>query len=253
MRWVNAREAQRLADFERAVAQRADVSLFVSQAEAALFRSRVNLPGADIRALSNGIDLGYFDAKASFEPAPRGEGPLLVFTGQMDYRPNVEAVCAFAEEAMPLILRERPDARFAIVGRNPAPAVRRLDGRNGCLVTGPVADVRSWLAAADVVVAPLTIARGIQNKVLEAMAMARPVVVSRPAWEGIDAVPGEELLVADGVGDQARLVLELLADPDRARAIGLAARSKVETAYRWDARLAPLAEIIAPQARKVAA
>jgi sugar transferase (PEP-CTERM/EpsH1 system associated) len=253
MRWVNRREAQRLFAFERSVAARADASLFVSESEAALFRSSVRLPGADIRALSNGIDLAFFDPAAAFEPAPRAEGPLLVFTGQMDYRPNVEAAVSFARDVMPTILGERADARFAVVGRNPTEAVRRLDGVNGTFVTGQVPDVRSWLAAADVVVAPLAIARGIQNKVLEAMAMARPVVASRPAWEGIEAVPGAEILVADGSADQARLVLDLLRHPDRGRAIGAAARAKVESAYRWDVRLAPLGDIVAPGARKAAA
>ncbi len=253
MRWVNAREARQLFAFERAVAARADTSLFVSDAEAELFRRSAGLPHADIRSLQNGIDLDFYDPAAPFERLDPGQGPLIVFTGQMDYRPNVEAVAGFAEEAMPLIRKGRPDARFAIVGRNPTPAVTRLDGREGTIVTGSVADVRSWVARADVVAAPLRMARGIQNKVLEAMAMARPVMASPSAFEGIDAEPDRDLIVADTPEDQAKAVLSLLADPARARAIGAAARRRMESHYRWEAKLAPLSELLGRRKRKAAA
>ena len=101
---------------------------------------------------------------------------LIVFTGQMDYRPNVEAVTWFVEAVLPHIRLARPNARFVIVGRSPVEAVRALGRQPGVTVTGEVADVRGWLAAASVVVAPLKLARGVQNKVLEAMGMARPLV-----------------------------------------------------------------------------
>lgn len=242
---VLLREARRLRAYEREVARRADVGLFVSEAEAALFRERVDTEGADIRALSNGIDLDYYDPEAAFPPLdPPKTGPLVVFTGQMDYQPNVEGVRAFARGVMPLVRNGRPEARFAIVGRGPTSAVRELDGRDGVLVTGEVPDVRPWLAAADLVVAPLKIARGVQNKVLEAMAMARPVVASTDAFEGIDAAPGRDLIVADGARAQAEAVLALLGDGERARALGLAARRRMIEGYSWDARLAPLAAML---------
>ncbi|HYD36200.1 MAG TPA: glycosyltransferase [Allosphingosinicella sp.] len=278
---VHRREGRLLAAFERRVAERADLSLFVSEAEAALFRRRSGLGGADVRALQNGVDLDYYDPAADFlplsrpdgsggaqaeglggegladsllqtltshrfaagpsSPANAGEGkcPLIVFTGQMDYAPNVDAVRWFAAEVMPRL----PGARFAIVGRKPSEAVRRLAGPR-IIVTGAVPDVRSWLASADVVAAPLRIARGIQNKVLEAMAMARPVVASPAAFEGIEAEPGRHLIVADGARAQAEAIATLLADPERARAIGAAARARMVEAYRWEARLAPLAGMI---------
>jgi sugar transferase (PEP-CTERM/EpsH1 system associated) len=251
--WVHAREAGKLFAFERATAARADLSLFVSEAEAGLFRAQARLPGADIRAIQNGVDLDYYDPGAAFPRLAPFAGPLIVFTGQMDYRPNVEAVNAFAAESFPAIRRAHPDAVFAIVGRNPADAVRRLQQRPGIIVTGAVPDVRSWLAAADLVVAPLRIARGIQNKVLEAMAMARPVVASPPAFEGIEAEPGRDLVVADTPGAEAEAVLALLADPERAAALGKAARLRMEEGYRWQARLAPLAAILAQPRRKAAA
>ena len=242
MSWIHAREAERLFAFERATAARADLSLFVSEAEAGLFRTRAALPGADIRAVHNGIDLGFYDPTAAFPPIAGPAAPMIVFTGQMDYRPNVEAVTAFADETLPAIRAARPDAVFAIVGRQPLEEVRRLAGRPGILVSGAVADVRSWIAAAACVVAPLRTARGIQNKVLEAMAMAKPVVASPAAFEGIEAEPGRDLLVADGGQAEAEAVLGLFADPQRAAAIGRAARARMESAYRWEARLAPLAQ-----------
>jgi sugar transferase (PEP-CTERM/EpsH1 system associated) len=244
---IHRREARTLFAFERKVAARAEISLFVSAAEAALFRDKVRLPGADIRALENGVDLKYYDPAPPVAPA-EAPHPLIVFTGQMDYAPNVEAVRRFAQEVLPRL----PGATFAIVGRNPADSVRRL-AAGQVIVTGAVDDVRAWLAAADVVVAPLRIARGIQNKVLEAMAMGKPVVASPAAYESIAAEPGRDLIVAETEEDQARAIAALLADPARGAAIGAAARRRMEEAYRWDAQLAPLAEIVGPPGRREAA
>jgi sugar transferase (PEP-CTERM/EpsH1 system associated) len=244
---VHRREAEKLFAFEKQVAARADVSLFVSDAEAGLFSDSVRLPGADIRSLQNGVDLDFYDPAAQL-PAVEPCGPLIVFTGQMDYAPNVDAVSWFARQVLPLI----PAGRFAIVGRKPTDAVRALAG-DRVIVTGAVPDIRSWLAAADVVVAPLRIARGIQNKVLEAMAMARPVVASPAAYEGIDAEPGRDLIVADSAEEQAAAIAGLLADPTRAATIGKAARSRMEEVYRWERRLEPLAGLIAGASRKAAA
>lgn len=251
-RLVYEREARKMLALERATAIRADVSLFVSEAEAGLFRAKAQMPQADIRAMSNGIDLDFYDPAADFAPIETPCPPLIVFTGQMDYRPNVEAVRAFARNVMPKI-RKLYDARFVIVGRRPDPSVRELAGRDGVIVTGEVPDVRPWLAAASVVVAPLTIARGIQNKVLEAMAMGRPVVASPGAFEGIDAVPGRDLLVADGAAEQSDAILTLWEEPELAAAIGRAGRTRMVDHYSWDAQLAPLAGMLGLTARKVAA
>jgi sugar transferase (PEP-CTERM/EpsH1 system associated) len=243
MRFIYKREARLLAAYEYTVAHRADLGLFVSDAEAGLFRERAGLGDDRIRALCNGVDLAYFDPAGDHQ-RPDLPAPLIIFTGQMDYRPNVEAVMGFAHDVMPRIRMNRPDARFAIVGRRPDPAVQALAQLPGVIVTGEVPDVRGWLAAADVVVAPLGIARGVQNKVLEAMAMARPVVASPAAFEGIEARPGEELLVADGAQAQADAVLRLLDDPAWANMLGMAARARIEADYGWGARLAPLSAMV---------
>lgn len=242
---LHRRESARLGAFEVATAARADVSLFVSEAEAGLFRSRGGR--GDIRALPNGVDLDFFDPDADFAPVAE-PGPLAVFTGQMDYAPNVDAVRWFAGEVLPLV----PGLRFAIVGRRPAAAVRTLAGTH-VNVTGAVDDVRGWLAAADVVVAPLRIARGIQNKVLEAMAMARPVVATPAAFAGIDAVPGRDLVVAENAAAVAEAIRALLGHPAAAASMGAAARLRMEEGYRWEACLAPLAALVGLPRRKAAA
>lgn len=254
MGWINRREGRVLLDFERRVAARADISTFVSEAEAALFRAASGLGPDRIMALENGVALDYFDPAATFPPVDHGDGPLLVFTGQMDYRPNVEAVESFARQTLPAIRTVHPNARFAIVGRNPSKAVEALAAQPGVIVTGGVPDVRGWLAAADIVVAPLRIARGIQNKVLEAMAMARPVVASPQAAEGIDAQDDLHFLIAANPAEEAAKINSLLADPARAVQLGLAARAGMEARYRWSATLAHLPDLLfGPQADSRAA
>ncbi|WP_227339870.1 TIGR03087 family PEP-CTERM/XrtA system glycosyltransferase [Sphingopyxis sp. P8] len=244
LHWVHRREAARLGAFEAEVARAVDASLFVSEAEAALFRTQSGLGADRVRALENGIDTGHFDPATVAPVAREGDAPLAVFTGQMDYRPNIDAVRWFAEAVLPRVQAAHPGARFAIVGRAPTDAVRALGERAGISVTGEVPDVRPWLAAADVVVAPLLLARGVQNKLLEAMAMARPVVASAAAAEGIDAAPGEHLLVADGAEAMAAAVARCFADPARAAAMGAAARARMIERYGWEAQLAPLAQLL---------
>jgi polysaccharide biosynthesis protein PslH len=239
MRWINAREGRVLGKFERDVALRADANLLVSEAEADLFRRRTG--AANVNALGNGIDTDFYDPAAKFKKLhPAFPDPLIVFTGQMDYRPNIEAVTDFAQHAMPAIRAAHPETTFAIVGRNPTQVVSDLSMLPGVQVTGAVDDVRTWLAAADVVVAPLRIARGIQNKVLEAMAMAKPVVVSPSAAEGIDAENGVHFHVERDVEAEAKRVCALLNESASARAMGKAARTHVVAHYGWARQLAPL-------------
>jgi polysaccharide biosynthesis protein PslH len=240
MRRINKREGRMLAAFEKQTAQRADANLFVSDAEAALFQDR---SGEMALALGNGMDTLFYDPAINV-PQVRLSSPLIVFTGQMDYRPNIEAVCDFAANAVPIIRKHHPAAQFAIVGRNPTSKVKALSQIDGVNVTGEVADVRSWIKAADVVVAPLRIARGIQNKVLEAMAMAKPVVVSPAAAQGIDAQDGVHFCVENTVEQEAARVAVLLGDPETRDQIGQAARRHVIDHYSWAAQLAALDDIM---------
>ena len=242
--WMMRREARLLGAHERAIAARADASLFVSEEEAQLFRERTG--AARVHAVGNGIDTGIFDPGAQFKRIDT-MGELIVFTGQMDYRPNVEGVTWFVETILPHIRLRHPKARFAIVGRKPTDAVKALAKHPGVTVTGEVPDVRPWLHAASVVVAPLKLARGIQNKVLEAMAMARPVVASTAAATGIDH--GGTVEVGGTVGEIADAVNRILSDPLTASAFGALARQRVIDHYSWDARLAVLDDLMGLRGR----
>ncbi len=245
MAWINRREGHLLLAFEKAVAARADISAFVTEAEAALFRQASGIGPDRVTAIENGVDLTYFDPAADHAVVQKPSAPLLVFTGQMDYRPNIEAVESFARDTLPLIRQRHSQATFAIVGRKPTDAVTALGDLPGVIVTGEVPDVRGWLAAADIIVAPLRIARGVQNKVLEAMAMARPVIASPQAAEGIDAEHGSHFLIADGTEEEAAAVDRLLGDPAQASALGSAARDRMDARYHWSATLSALPELLA--------
>ncbi len=243
-KWMMQREAQLLLAHEKSVAAKVDASLFVSAQEAALFCERTG--AKRVHVVENGIDTVFFDPSAAFKRIET-TGALIVFTGQMDYRPNIEAVTWFVDTILPHIRVAHPSARFAIVGRNPTDAVKALARQPGVIVTGEVADVRGWLAAAAVVVAPLKLARGVQNKVLEAMAMARPVVASTAAAEGIDHA--DTIMTGGTVGEIAEEVNRLLADPVKAAALGAAGREQVIARYGWDARLAVLDGIMGMRAK----
>lgn len=237
------RESERLMDFERDVARRTDASLFVSPKEAELFRQIAPEAADSIGHLNNGVDSAFFSPDQDLEnPYEAGERAV-VFTGAMDYWANVDAVQWFADEILPRIRAVHGDAVFYIVGGKPTAQVRALAERAGIKVTGRVPDVRPYLKFSDAVVCPLRIARGVQNKVLEGMAMARPVVASPEAFEGIDAKPGEELIVADGPADIAEAVSAILAGscnpamPEKAR------KSVVEN-YSWDHNLSLLDDLL---------
>lgn len=233
-----AREARTLLAFERRAAAAFDRTVFVSAQEAATFTSLAPEVADRIGWVENGVDLDRFDPTASWpDPFPGGK-PAIVFTGTMDYRPNIDAVTYFAQEVMPLLASLAPAPQFHIVGANPAPIVRALASRPGINVTGNVPDIRPYLAHAAVAVAPLRIARGIQNKVLEAMSMARPVVASPEAYQGVRAEPGRDLLVADGAEAMATAVARVLAG--ELPGLGAAGRSAVIAGHDWSATLARL-------------
>jgi sugar transferase (PEP-CTERM/EpsH1 system associated) len=236
-RQIYGREACQLLRFDRAVAAKANTSIFVSEAEADLFRVRAPESREKVVAISNGVDFTYFSPENAGEKPHFPEGPNIVFTGQMDYWPNVDAVVWFSDSVLPTIREKFPGATFYIVGAHPSAAVQALASRPGIVVTGRVSDVRPYIAHADVVVAPLRIGRGIQNKVLEGMAMARPVVATPQALEGIDARPGSHVLLAKDI-DGFISCVERILDPLLAKAVGVAARERVLQRYDWSNSLA---------------
>ena len=219
-------EARALARWERRLAAQFELSTVATPAELATLR----LQGAT-RAdwFPNGVDVDYFAPL----PEPH-DADLLCFVGRMDYLPNEACVVDFVRHAWPLVRAARPAARFAIVGAAPTAAVRALAAVDGVEVTGQVPDVRPWLGRAAAMVAPLAIARGVQNKVLEAMSMGVPVVTSTLVTRGVDAVVGKDLLAADGAAAVAQAALSCMDEPARRARLSAAGRALVLGRYRWD-------------------
>jgi sugar transferase (PEP-CTERM/EpsH1 system associated) len=247
--WIDAREGRLLGAEEARLAREADVSLFVSNEEAALFRARL-LPQdrleCDVRALRNGIDAALFDPAGS-KPAPAmlaASSPRLIFTGQMDYAPNVAAARRAIERLLPIIRKACPAVSFHVVGRNPPDALTSFHGNDNVFIHGAVDDMRSYLAAADLALVPLELARGVQNKVLEAMAMELPVVLTPEAATGIGGTDGKHYAVAESDEALAHCVIELFGDEPRRKSIALAARRFVIESLSWPATLAPLAGML---------
>ncbi|MGE5548730.1 MAG: TIGR03087 family PEP-CTERM/XrtA system glycosyltransferase [Solirubrobacterales bacterium] len=237
-RWIYRREARTLFEFDRAAAYGLDACVFVSEAEADLFRRLVPRVAGKVWGISNGIDHGFFSPEPRLADPFSGVAPTVVFTGAMDYWPNIDAVLWFAAEIFPKIRLAVPGVRFVVVGANPSREVLRLAEQEDIAVTGRVPDVRPYLAHATAVVAPLRVARGIQNKVLEGMSMGRVVVTTPQGFEGLEAEPGRHLLVAaDATAFASAVVRVLLGDPSLA-GIGEAARARVVEFYDWSDKLA---------------
>lgn len=244
--WMERREGRLLRAEESRIARRSHTTLLVSEAEAALFRERLNDPRCPVAALGNGIDSALYDP-ASVAPEPEMAGfaaPRLIFTGQMDYAPNIAAAERAIERIMPLVRKRLPEASFHVVGRNPPISLTRHDGQGGIRIWGRVADVRPFLAAADMALVPLEIARGVQNKVLEAMSMGLPVVLSPGAATGILAQDGRDFLVGMDDTALADAICALADAPSRARSMGLAARGWIDAHAGWPAALAVLPELL---------
>ena len=221
--WLYHREGRLLLDYERRVAARSTRSYFVTENEAALFCQQAPECRVRVEAMCNGVDADYFSPEPSRSSPYRGDELPVVFTGAMDYLPNVDAVTWFTQEVLPDILKRWPHARFHIVGRSPTAEVLALAG-DRVAVSGTVPDVRSYLQHAAVVVAPLRIARGIQNKILEAMAMARPVIASTECAAAVDAENGTELLTASSPAEYIAELGRVLDSAGAAVSIGQAAR-----------------------------
>jgi sugar transferase (PEP-CTERM/EpsH1 system associated) len=242
MRLVWAREGRTLLAYERRAAAACARTLFVSEPEAARFAALAPEVAARVTAVENGVDLEKFSPDTPTMSPFGATDKTLVFTGTMDYWPNADAVIHFANDIMPPLAARLPGVQFWIVGANPSPEVRALASLPGVHVTGRVEDVRPYVAHASAIVCPLRLARGIQNKVLEGMAMGKPVIASPAAFEGVRAQPGRDLLVADGVQAWVDALTDVLEGrhPD----LGASARASMVQSYAWPKVLSALDSIL---------
>jgi sugar transferase (PEP-CTERM/EpsH1 system associated) len=246
LRPVYALEAKRLRAYEASLAERFAHIVLATTNELRLYESFA--PGARAVAVPNGVDFEYFQPL----DLPKAEKPLLVFTGQMDYFANVDGVSFFAREVFPRLRQQFPGVEMVIVGRSPVPAVRALGELPGVSVTGAVGDVRPFLARAWAFVAPLRIAQGVQNKVLEAMAMNLPVVCSDRVHAGLAEggfEHGRDLLAADGAESFASCVAAVLESEETRTRLAECARQRLAAGYRWSTNLGRFEEIVATAAR----
>lgn len=238
-------EGERLRRLESELADQVDRLLVVSEAERELFRGFC--PNGPVQTVGNGVDTEFF-APLQTETVPQS----CVFVGVLDYLPNSDAVRWFSNEVWPKVRQRFPQAAFRIVGKNPTAEVKELNRLPGVEVVGPVPDVRPWLHQSECVVVPLRIARGVQNKVLEAMACGRPVVCSPAPLKGLAVEPGLHLLEADDPDDWVRQIGDVFENRCQADELGLAASAWVQLNHRWNACLEPLIEMIhQPQSKPV--
>lgn len=239
---VYRREWRTLRAFEERIATDARTNVFCTPLEERIFREAI--PGRPSVVVRNGVDLEHF------HPAPEARVPgRCVFTGVMDYFPNAQGCVWFADEILPRVRERAPDATFTIIGSRPTDEVRQLGAQPGIEVTGFVDDVREHAWQGSVSVAPLRVARGIQNKVLEALALGLPTVGTTSATQGVEGTPGEHFRVADDAEAFARDVADLLTDGDAARDLGARGRAFALERYDWERCLAPLDQVLDEAAR----
>jgi len=240
--WLYRREGQQLLEFEGSVARSFDASIFVSAAEADLFKQLSPDVADRVCFMDNGVDSSYFSPDREYESPYPGKSGVLVFTGAMDYWANIDAVRWFALEIFPKVRETIPSSRFVIVGARPTREVLQLAKLPGVSVTGAVTDIRPYLAHASAAVAPLRIARGVQNKVLEAMAMAKVVIASPAAVEGIEFINPEELQVADGEQQFAEQAIRILRIGKPV--VASDSRQWISKRYNWNDNLARVEELL---------
>ena len=255
MRWVHAIEGRRQAERERTIIEQFGRCSLVSAREIALLRRQLpDLHPDRVMLLRNGVDTAYFAACEARESGDRDRVAAeaeFIFTGVMDYPPNVQAVGWFATQVLPGLRTRVPGARFTVVGTRPSAQVRRLGTLPGVVVTGAVDDVRPYLARATACVVPLTTARGVQNKAIEAMACGKAVVCSPAVHEGVGARPGVDYLVADAAAQWVE-VLACVADDCALRSgLGGSARGWVVDNHDWARCLSPLFEFLEGPVAKV--
>jgi sugar transferase (PEP-CTERM/EpsH1 system associated) len=226
--WVQWHKIRR---YEAQVCRAANLVIAVSEMDASALKEIA--PAARVAVVPNGVDTTYFSNGSAAGPGPATTPCDIVFTGKMDFRPNVDAVLWFGREVLPRIRAEEPAARFLIVGQNPHPRLRALADDPAVKLTGRVPDARPYMAAAAVYVVPMRIGGGTRLKVLEAMAMGKAIVSTSLGCEGYPVRDGGELLIADSPAEFARAVVALLRDPARRLRLGQAAREFAVSRYDW--------------------
>ena len=242
-RWIFGREGELLRQEETVFADNCAAAVFISEAEANLFCRLTGIPDSKVRIVRNGVDTAYFDPELIFTDPYCGNRNAIMFLGAMDYWPNIDAVCWFAEKIFPTVRERNPGADFFIVGSKPSPAVTALGRIPGVTVTGTVEDVRPYLQFARCVVTPLRVARGVQNKVLEAMAMARPVVATTEALEGISYGSDSGISVCNSEASWIEQVLRILTEGGSGGR-NLGARRNVTEKHSWDASAKQMASVV---------
>ncbi len=244
-RLVYQLESRRVRRLEQEISRSANAVTLASDAEAMLFRDSVSGNEAVVLGISNGVDIDFFDPstieRVLIPNRPKTSSGVsrfrMVFVGVLDYLPNVDGLKWFINQVWAKLKELIPAATLEIVGRNPSSALKKLLEREGIRVVGSVDDVRPYLAGADLVIAPLLIARGIQNKVLEAMAMGKPVLATSYAAEGIDAERDKHFVVADSAAEWIQALVRLFNRPELQDRIGAAARKLILEEYTWPSRL----------------
>jgi polysaccharide biosynthesis protein PslH len=236
-------EAVKLERTERLLAGKFDLATCTTRAE------MESLQGLGVHGQTdwfpNGVDAGFFQPSGT-----QYEADLVTFIGRMDYYPNQQAVTRFCADVFPALQLRRPGTRFEIVGADPSPAIRELGKLPGVTVTGSVPDVRPYVTRAALTIAPLEIARGTQNKILESMAMGVPVVCSRQACGGVDAVPGEHLLVHDTREQLIEAILQVMGSSELRERLAAAGRARVLSNHSWPSSMQRLDALIASQFQK---
>ena len=234
---------RKLETVERDLSQIFDFATCATRAECETLK-RID-PQCRCDWVSNGVDLDYF------QPSSEAYDPdQICFVGRMDYFPNEQAVVHLVRDVFPLVRHSRPTAKITIVGSSPTPIVQGLAKTNGVTVTGAVPDVRPFLSNSALSVAPLKIARGTQNKILESMAMGVPVVASSLAARGVDAVPEEHIVSVDGTAETAEAILRILGNAAERQRIACAGRARVESHHSWPKVMEKLDDIVVKAAAK---
>lgn len=242
MSWVYAREHKLLGRYEVKITEEFNAAAFVSSDEAQLFKSLIpDHLAPKVFAVDNGVDSAFFSPDENME-ALELTTPCVAFTGAMDYWANIDAVVWFAEKVWPLVLQQMPEATFYIVGGNPSAEVQALAQQQGIVVTGRVKDVRPYIQASHAVVAPLRIARGVQNKVLEGLAMAKVVIATPMAMEGIEKNTDIDVVIEESEADYAKAVIEVLSSSSPK--VSTINRAFVVDRYGWGAKLSALSPLL---------